>query len=203
MSYGTAYWLECEDPQAYTPDCCPPTEMGRARSVGFVKRSYLQTLLAGVSSSAVWETGVAAGKIAILPFTSGSFDSGKQIKLKGYGRRLSTHPYRDMNLSFSIPFNQNNYDFFNTLDKRTDLVPFFRTSSIVHICDQAADISTQELVEDDLESLIGWNVECIIRSRNIPIKTSLTPLRSLFMCDFVAAPGGIGFMIIGSTFIVG
>jgi hypothetical protein len=183
MSYSQAYYLDCEKPiDVYNPDCCIPVEFGRVRSVAFIRKAYLQQILSNPRDLTKWQDGVANGSIAIIPFTSGSFDAGKPGQLKGYGRRLSTHSYRDMRLNFSIPFSFSNYSFFDNLDKFTDLVPAFRTETLLHICNNAADILTQEVVEDDLETRVSWNIECTIRSKNIPLKVDASGLMSLFVC---------------------
>jgi hypothetical protein len=183
MSYSQAYYLDCLQPvDTYNSDCCIPTEFGRVRSVAFIRKAYLQQILSIPNDLTKWQTGLANGSIAIIPFTTGTFDSGKPNKLKGYGRRLSTHGCRDMQLAFSIPFSFSNYAFFNNLHRFTDLVPAFRTNTLLHICDSIADIVTDEKVEEDLETTLGWNIECAVRSKNLPIKIDASGLMSLFVC---------------------
>jgi hypothetical protein len=128
--------------------------------------------------------------------TSGRFDSGNSSRLKGYGRRPSTHGPRDMLLNFNAPFIVDSIDFFNDLDKRTDYVPAFRTNSLVHLCDSNADISVKEVVEEDLETTLYWTVECLIRSRNLPRSVNLASLISLFNCaNIPIPPGSSGYWI--------
>lgn len=183
MGYSQAYYLDCKQSlDVYTPDCCIPTEFGRVRSVAFIRKTYLQQILSNPTDITKWQTGISNGSIAIIPLTTGAFDSGIAQKLKGYGRRISTHGNRDMQLKFSVPFDNLNYPFFNNLDKFTDLVPAFRTNSIMHICDQVCDIYTQEVVEEDLETAIAWNIDCIVRSKNLPSKIDASGLMSLFVC---------------------
>lgn len=184
MSYSQAYHLDCEQAvEQYDSDCCIPTEFGRVRSVAFIRKAYLQQILNDPQDQTIWQAGIDDGQVLIIPFTSGQFDSGEPVKYKGYGRRTSTHGKRDMNLEFFIAAAIENYNFFNKLDKKTDYVPAFRTSSWIHIFDTPADITTKEVVEDDLESVIIWSVTCNVRSRNIPTKRNASSIASLFTCS--------------------
>ncbi len=193
MSYSNTYHLDCvDDIIDYNSGCCVSAEFGRVRSVAFIRKRYLQQILADPTNLTVWTTGLASGDIVILPLTSGKFDSGFPVKLKGFGRRLSTHGYRDMLLSFTIPAAKGNYEFFDDLDRRRDYVPAYRTGTLLHICDAAGDILTKENVEDDIESEITWGVDCTVRSKRIPIKIEASTLLSLFACDGITVPGGSG-----------
>lgn len=181
MSYSSTYYMDCDqDPIALDPEF--RQEYGRVRSVAFIRKGYLQQILSDPENLTLWTDGIDNGNIIILERTTGSFDSGTPLKLKGYGRRLTTHGYRDMQLNFNICCNKSNYEFFNDLDKRIDYVPAFRTGSYLHIFDSQADILTKEEAQDDIESVVLWTIECTVRSRNLPIKIDSSSLLSLFAC---------------------
>jgi hypothetical protein len=184
MSYSQAYHLDCDQSvDTYNSACCIPTEFGRVRSVAFIRKGYLQQLLSAPEDPANWQTGIDEGDIVLLTFTTGTFDSGTPQKVKGYGRRLSTHGSRDMQLNFFVPADKNNFDFFDDLNFRTDYVPAFRTENWLHICTDAADIVTKEVVEEDIDTAVLWSVECIIRSRHLPRKYDASLIASIFNCS--------------------
>jgi hypothetical protein len=184
MSYSQAYHLDCDNSIiAYNSDCCIPVEFGRVRSVAFIRKAYLQQILSDAENETVWQTGIDNGDIVILGLTSGTFDSGTPQKFKGYGRRLSTHGSRSMQLNFFVPTDKNNFSFFNDLNFRTDYVPAFKSNTCLHICDSIADIVTKEVIEEDVDSVVLWSVECVIRSRNLPRKYDVSLLTTIFNCS--------------------
>jgi hypothetical protein len=184
MSYSQAYHLDCDDSIIeYNSDCCIPVEFGRVRSVAFIRKAYLQQILSDPENETIWQTGIDNGDIVILGFTTGTFDSGTPQKFKGYGRRISTHGSRTMQLNFFVPTDINNFSFFNDLNFKTDFVPAFKTGSWLHICDSTADIVTKEAIEEDVDSIVLWSVECAIRSRNLPRKYNSSSLSSIFTCS--------------------
>lgn len=195
MSYSSTYYLDCEEPSIeFDPEF--RQEYGRVRSVAFIRKGYLPQILADPENLTLWTDGIASGDVIILERTAGSYESGNPLKLKGYGRRLSTHGYRDMKLQFNVCCNKSNYGFFNDLDKRIDYVPAFRTGSYMHIFDSAADIMTKEDAEDDIESVVLWKIECNVRSRDLPIKIDSSSLMSLFTCT----PGSCTLTVFSDAF---
>lgn len=157
-------------------------EFARTRSTGFIKQAYLATLLAAPTTEATWTDGIADGDIIMCPKTSGSFDPGTPKELKGFGDRKVSYGPRTMKLNFNDPDYADNYAFYNEITGRTDLVPFYRTSSLVHIFDRVATIFASDPVADDLEEEVTWNVVCEVVSENLPSKHSTSAIASVFSC---------------------
>lgn len=184
MSYASTYGCGGTD-AVHTCHDCPDgrvREFARVRSGGFIKKAYLATLLATPTTAATWNTGIAAGNIIMLPETSGSFDPGDPKELKGYGDRKSSFGPRTMKLVINDPDYIDNYAFYNEISGRTDLVPFYRTSSLVHIFDKAASVKAKDPVADDLEEEVVWNVESEVISSNLPSKHVTTDIEAVFSC---------------------
>lgn len=177
-----AYHLDEPQSLFYDADCCVEAEYSRVRGVALIRKKYLPAILASPEDAAVWQTGMGMGSVFVLPRTSGAFDSGLHAKLKGYGRRISTKGVREMTLSFADPNYKSNWPFYNYLYRRTDMVPAFRTESLVHICDSAADLDTKEVVADDVEAVMEWGVECSLRSMDLPIHVPAASLATVFSC---------------------
>ena len=157
-------------------------EFARVRSGALVRKSYLATLLTNPTSLQLWKNGIASGDIIILPETSGSYDPGEPKELKGYGDRKSSYGPRTMKLSIADPDYADNYAFYNEISTRTDLVPVFRTSSLIHIFDKTASIKAKDPVADDLEEEIVWLVECEVVSENLPQIHKSANIESVFSC---------------------
>jgi len=155
-------------------------EFARTRGSGFIKQSYLATLMVDPTVKATWDAGIASGDIIMVPKTSGSYDPGTPKALPGFGDLLESYGTRQMKLSFNDPDYVDNYAFYNEITDRTDLVPFFRTSSLVQIFDTAATIVASDPVADDLEAEVIWNVVCTVVSKNLPSKHALATIADLF-----------------------
>ncbi|MEX6689228.1 hypothetical protein QTN47_17090 [Danxiaibacter flavus] len=170
-------------------DPCPTNrEYGRVRSAGFIKKTYLATLLAAPTTDTAWKAGIESGDIIVIPETAGSFDPGDPKELKGYGNRKSSNGPRAQQLVFNDPNYTDNYQFYNALTNITQFVVFFRTSSLVHIADEPAVIVAKDKVEDDLESEVTWEVTSKWDSINIPSIHDAANLASIFDGSYVAAP---------------
>lgn len=157
-------------------------EFGRTRRAGFIKEAYLPNIKADPTSLAVWQAGVDAGAIIILPETSGSYDPGEPKELKGYGDRKVTYGPRTMKLTINDPDYADNYHFYNEISKRPNEVPFFVTSSLLHLFDKPASIKAKDPVADDLEEEVTWMVECEVVSENLPSKHQVANIKSIFTC---------------------
>ncbi len=183
---GYEYSFGCgQDEAAHVCHDCPGgrvREFGRARRGGFIKESYLATIKANPTDLAAWEYGVANGLITILPETSGEFDPGTPSELPGYGdRRISKGP-RTMTLTLNDPDYFDNYHYYNEIANRTSEVPFYVTSSILHLFDKPASIHASDPVEDNLESEVVWQVTCEVVSENLPSKHKVEAIKSIFDC---------------------
>lgn len=170
----------------YNCDPCPlvDREFGRVRKVALIDDDYLATLIAANPTlAASWTAGITAGKITIIPMTAGSYDPGDPKELKGYGDLKSSYGTREMTISWFDPNYKINYSFYNSINKATNKVPAFLTSSLVHICDKAATISAKDPVEDDLESEVVWNGIAKVISDNLPSLHDASNLSSVFQCN--------------------
>lgn len=179
-----AYSYDCSGSEAvhsYTIcDGDRDTEFGRTRGAGFIKQGYLSSLMVNPTDKTAWDAGIASGDIIVVPKTSGSYEPGTPKELPGFGDVKSSYGAREMKLSFNDPDYVANYAFYNEISGRTDLVPFFRTSSQVRIFDTPASIVASDPVADDPESSVIWNVVCTVLSKNLPSIHPLTTIAELF-----------------------
>lgn len=185
MSYSSTYGCGSEE-AVHTCHDCPDgrvREFARVRHGGFIKKDYLATIAADPTLLASWTNGITAGNVIILPETSGSFDPGTPKELKGFGNRKKGFGPRTMKMLINDPDYADNYHFYNEIVDRTDLVPFFVTSSLLHLFDTEASITASDPVADDLEEEVFWNVECEITSKNLPSKHQVATILEVFACD--------------------
>lgn len=184
MGYANTYGCAQFEAVHFCHDCPEGinVEYARVRSAGFIKKTYLDELIAAPITLATWTDGITAGDIIMMPETSGSFDPGTAKENKGYGNRKVTYGARTMKLVFNDPDYYENYEFYNELSGRVDLVPFYRTSSLVHIFDTECSVTANDPVADDIEEVVVWNVTCDVVSKNLPTKYPIADIEEAFTC---------------------
>jgi hypothetical protein len=185
MSYGSVYGCGGTLP-VHTCHDCPESrvvEFAGVRSAGFIRKKYLATLLSAPTTAATWTDGITSGDVIIMPSTYGSYDPGEPKELKGFGNRKTTYGMRTMKVTFNDPDYLDNYHFYNDLSQRTDLVPFFNTSSQIRIFDKAAFTKAKDPVVEDIEEQITWLVESTVISANLPRLVPITGLEDVFTCQ--------------------
>jgi hypothetical protein len=180
MSY--AYSCDEQLPEHVANPCPNGTdrEFARTRSVALISEDYLPNLMVDPTDATLWTAGIAAGKIEIIPQSSGSYDPGSPKELKGYGDRKSSNGPREQTLSFNDPDYLVNQAFYNVINGITNKVPAWRTSSLVHIADKPATIVAGDAVEDDLEAEVVWQVHCKWTSINLASKHDASALGAIF-----------------------
>lgn len=182
-----SYSSSCDDSSLGTYNCdpCPlvEREFGRVRGVALIKDSYLATLLAAPTTAATWTTGITNGSIIIMPFTAGSYDPGDQKTLPGFGDIKESYGTREMSLKWTDPNYKINYGFYNGFSKTQKYVPAFRTSSMVHIFDKAAQLTAKDPVADDIEAGVVWEGYAKVISENLPSIHDAANLMSVFKCN--------------------
>jgi hypothetical protein len=181
MSLSSAYCAQNE--AQHITVACPTAanrEFARVRQGGFIRSSYLATLLASPSTLATWTTGITAKDIVVLNRTSGSFDPGTPKELKGYGDTKNSNGPRTMVLNINDPDYVDNYAYWNGISNQDYWVPFFATSSKISIFKKEAVIYASNPVADDLEEEVIWNAKCTVIDVDLPIMVSKAPLISIF-----------------------
>ena len=184
MDYSSTYG--CTNDAVHVCHDCPEgkvREFARTRRSGYIKEGYLPTLLVDPTDITLWQAGIASGDIIVIPKTSGSYDPGDPKELKGFGDRRVNYGPRTMKFDFNDPDYADNYAFYNEISGRTDLVPFFGTSSLIRIFDKTASIKAKDPVVDDLEEEVIWNVYNEVISVNLPIMVKMDTIASIFTCS--------------------
>lgn len=178
-----AYLSYCEsDLATYSCDPCVTREFGRVRSVALIRKDALAALLADPTDPTLWQAGIDAGTIIIIPTTAGSFDPGDPSSLKGYGDIKNYNGPRDQKLTWFDPAYTSNYAFYNGLSGVKSWIPAYRTSSQIHICDTVANISAKNSVDDDIESEVIWTAVATVTSTELPSFHDASALEDIFSC---------------------
>lgn len=157
-------------PSYYCNPCLDSTtiEYGRVRSIAFVKNTYLSTIIANPSSTAVWTTAVNSGNAIVLYQTRGSYDGSNTTMVTGFGDNIEFNGTRTHTLTYFDPFCNENIDFYNAIQNSTDYTIVWRTSSRIWFAGTPVTITAKIPVADDIASTMTVEVTCKWTNSSIP-----------------------------------
>lgn len=141
---------------AYYCNPCPTLEYGRVRSIAFVKKTYLATVLLAPSTAATWTTGINSGNIIVIWQTSGTYDGSTTAELPGFGDQAIINGNRNHVLTVKDPNYKDNCDFWNDIQNSNEWTVVYRTSSLIHFSTATVTITSKNPIADDISSIVAW-----------------------------------------------
>lgn len=149
------------------------TEMARVRSAAYINKSYYPTVIADPENAAVWQAGILAGVIVVIPETQGEYDGGAAQMGQGYGNveekinaYLFTSEVIDPNYS-------GNRAFYNTIKKSLNWHLAFTTESILFISDKPCTVIPMNPIANDLKTEVVWRAQVKWTSENFPTEHAI------------------------------
>ncbi len=139
----------------YSCSDCPELEFGRVSSFAFIANTFSFT---DPTNSAEWDVGIASGDIRVVWQTQGSYDGGTTAENPGFGRQEFSLGSTSHILNFKDPNYKNNCDFYNSIKYSSSYKGAYVTSSQVHLIDSPITIIPKNPVQDDLKSVVTWDV---------------------------------------------
>lgn len=143
----------------YQCNPCPIYEYGRIRSVAYVKRNYIDTLINNPTETLLWLNGTDSGDVIPIWETQGSYDGGSTTELTGFGDRATFNGNTTHVLTYKDPNYSDNCEFYNNKRNQTDYCFVYRTSSKVHFIDVPVTITPKNPVQDDINQVQSWEVQ--------------------------------------------
>lgn len=144
----------------YSCGACITTEHGRIRSIAIIKTSYVATVMAAPSSNSTWTTGLSSGNLFALYATQGSYDGGSTTELTGFGNQATLNGNTTHTLTFKDPFYGENCDFYNSIRDSSEYTIAYVTENYVHFAETTVTFSPKNPVQDDINSVLTWEVQC-------------------------------------------
>lgn len=142
----------------YTCNPCPDYEYGRIRGIALIKNTYVDTLIAAPTNSALWAAGVDAGDVVIIYKTQGNYDGGATQELTGFGDDATFNGNTTHTLVYRDPNTVDNCDFYNAVRGSSAYTVAFRTSSKVWFAEESVTITPKNVVQDDINTVLAWEV---------------------------------------------
>jgi len=160
------YPTGCDDlVPAHYCDSCESPELGRIRSVAFIKNTLT---FSDPSSPTEWEAGFASGEIFLIPFTNGTYDGGAEVESPGYGDQATRITGYNFQVTYNDPNYRNNCDFYNALKDSRQYKFAFRTETQIHLTDTTVSVIPKNPVTDDVNSAVVWSVTVKWAGKELP-----------------------------------
>lgn len=159
MPYSVTYPDTCTSSIPFHQcDPCAAVEQARIRSVAFINKSFIDTLMANPSSGAVWHNGIDDSLIIVVPETNGSFDGGSPVEGQGFGSSPSKYMGSEYVVTYRDPNYTTNCDFYSSI-QRSNVYHFaYVTETQVHITENTVTILPKAPIEDNLNGMVLWEV---------------------------------------------
>ena len=146
---------------------CETEELGRIRSVAFISLDF-QFANGDPSNPNEWARGVDSELIFIIPETHGELPMPSPKMGPGFGQTVEQLLGYDFALKYYDPNFASNCGFYNALKVNRNFLVAYCTSSQCYINDVTCTIIPGAPIQDDLMSLVTWEVSVKWQSPNIP-----------------------------------
>lgn len=149
------YYLGCsEDIVDPVLSDCPRVELGDIRSVFIVNKDFVFT---DITDTAEWTTGIQNRDIFVYPYAKGSL-SITPNEQPGFGDQPTTIDGYEFDLQTMHPDYAAMWPHWNSLKKTKNFKVGYRTSTQVHLSDNAAQINPTPPIGEDKKGAVLWNV---------------------------------------------
>lgn len=179
----------------YMCDPCIIGEHGRVRSVAFINKSLKDDIekdsstpgVKNIESKEWWETQIEAGLIKVIPTTRGTYDGGTANMITGFKNKKEIKSNKTHVVVFNDPNHTGNDDFYNAIENNDDnYLIAWRTETELRVgLDSLTSIDAKDAVEEDIDSIVVWNVTCTWKQtgkkKNVPIY-NLGEVADVFEC---------------------
>lgn len=146
-------------------DECGQLELGRVRSVAFIKNSFT---FVNPSSAAEWQAGIASKDIIIIPQTNGSFDGGAPKEGASFGDQVFRTISYIYTLQFRDPNWKENRAFWNSITYSRSYSVAIRTETQILLSNSPVNFEVKTPVADDITSEVVWDITCKWQSQALP-----------------------------------
>lgn len=157
---------------AHICDPCEAIELGRIRSVAFIKTSFA---FVDPSDATEWETGFASGDIILIPQTKGTFDGGAEVESPGYGDFATRLTGYNFQAQYQDPNYKLNCDFYNALKNSRQYKFAYRTETQIHITNVGVQVIPKNPVQDDVTTEVVWDVLVKWADKDVPCPFDVPP----------------------------
>lgn len=196
------YYPSCENIVRNDCNVCE-TENARVRRCALIHKNYYPTLIADAENPNTWLEGIQNGNVYIYPETNGEFDGGVGRFGRGFATAQETLLAYNYSVSITDPDYQGNVMHWGRLAGNKNYYLAFCSESVMTITTRVCNIVPINPIDNDLKSEVTWQIQFRWTDFELPLQYSIPD--GVFQCGGWQPPvfSGIGWMTIGTTFIVG
>lgn len=166
---------------AHVCNPCEHRELGGVRSVALIE---IGTKLSVPFVKSEWEQGILAGKIVIIPKTTGTYDGGTPKTTDGFGDETETILGKDYVATFKDPDYAENAPFYANVSKHKWNIAFRSKSKMVYV-DAPVSVTSKAPIEESKDSQVVWNIESKWFSEVEPAIADFDTIAEFFDCHEV------------------
>ena len=131
-------------------------ELARVRSVALIHKSFYTQLISDPESNVVWEAGITAGLIVILPQTQGEYNGGEPIFSRGFGYSEQTLMAYNFNVSYKDPDYINNISHYNSITGSRNFYIAFCSETIMRISQRPGTLIAKNPITNSLKDEVNY-----------------------------------------------
>ncbi len=152
---------DCGSLGQHIPACCGNDELARVSSVLFIHKTALAAIQADPTNATVWLAQISAGKIHVIPNTSGSYAASEKTST-GYGRQAMKMQGYEHKVSYKDPdYSTNNSNWYNELKRSNRYYPCYVTETMGHIGKSPCTTIPKPNVADDITQKVVYEVDVV------------------------------------------
>jgi hypothetical protein len=160
MAYNYAY-NECDDQldPHYARTCDDAPEKARLRRGAWIHKDRYAAIAADPTDATLWQAGIDAGEIVIMPELSGVFDGGTPKMGPGYGDQKEKYIGADFKATIKDPLYKENWDHYRSLVGKSTWHFAYLTETQVHITGVPVTVAPKNPVTENVDDDVIWESE--------------------------------------------
>jgi hypothetical protein len=152
------------------------------RRGALVRTTYYTTLAADPENITLWNAGIAAGNIVILPELRGTFDGGTPVLKAGWGDSKEVYTGSNYKATINDRVYKENWTFYRSLVGKSSWHLVYITESQGHLTTVPVTFATKAAVTEATDDVITWTTDATWFEYFQPAPFDIATIKNLFVC---------------------
>lgn len=135
---------------------CASIELARVRSVALIHKTFYQQLMTDPESSLIWQTGITAGMIIVLPQTHGEYNGGSPIVGRGFGWSDETLIAYNFEVNYKDPDYVSNLPHYNSITGSRNFYLAFCSETLMRISQRPGTLIATNPIANSLKDEVNF-----------------------------------------------
>jgi len=160
--------------------CACGVELARVRSVALIHKSFYQQLMSDPESPIIWQAGITAGFIIVLPQTQGEYNGGSPIFGRGFGYSEETLVAYNFIVNYKDPDYVDNLRHYNSITGSRNFYIAFCSESVMRISQRPGTLIATNPVTNSLKDEVNFMLSYKWVHDKMPLEYSVPD--GVFVC---------------------